>query len=109
MLDFQLISTKNGRVPSREDWTSVADELDKALSTIGFAYVINHDIDQVKVSENGKQDSIVCILMTYYFEQIANAFERSKYFFELPSEVKQKYSKDLTKSHHGYVQPGQEM
>lgn len=49
VLDFKPISTKDGRVPSREDWTHVAGELDRALSTIGFAYVINHDIDQVKV------------------------------------------------------------
>lgn len=49
IIDFNLISTKNGRIPSRDDWTLVASELDKALSTIGFAYVINHDIDQIKV------------------------------------------------------------
>jgi len=49
VLDFKPISTKNGRTPSREDWALVAGELGEALSTIGFAYVINHDIDQVKV------------------------------------------------------------
>ncbi|XP_037035049.1 UPF0676 protein C1494.01-like isoform X2 [Bradysia coprophila] len=88
VLDFNRISTKNGRRPSREDWTFVAGELDKALSTIGFAYVINHDIDQVKISK---------------------AFERSKCFFEQSTELKQKYLKNTTKSHHGYVNPGQEI
>lgn len=88
VIDFKPISTKDGRVPSREDWTLVAGELDRALSTIGFAYVINHDIDQVKISK---------------------AFERSKCFFEQPNELKQKYLKDTTKSHHGYVNPGQEI
>lgn len=49
IIDFTYLSTKNGRVPSRENWTSVAAELDKVLSTVGFAYIINHDIDQRKV------------------------------------------------------------
>ncbi|XP_037050744.1 UPF0676 protein C1494.01-like [Bradysia coprophila] len=88
LLDFKLISTKNGRVPSRDDWKFVADELDRALSTIGFAYVINHDIDHVKISE---------------------AFETSKHFFEKPNAVKRKYLKNPTKAHHGYVCPGQEI
>lgn len=52
VIDFIQISTKNGRVPSRENWSFVAGELDKALSTIGFAYVINHDVDQRKVCGN---------------------------------------------------------
>jgi len=50
IIDFTNLSTRNGRVPTREDWICVAAELDKALSSIGFAYVINHDIDQRKVS-----------------------------------------------------------
>lgn len=50
IIDFTNLSTRNGRVPSRENWSAVAAELDKALSTIGFAYVINHDIDQNKVN-----------------------------------------------------------
>lgn len=49
VIDFSQLSTKNGRVPTLENWTFVAGELDKALSTIGFAYVINHDVDQNKV------------------------------------------------------------
>lgn len=49
VIDFLQLSTKNGRVPSRDNFLSVAAELDKALSTIGFAYVINHDIDHEKV------------------------------------------------------------
>ncbi|XP_037035053.1 UPF0676 protein C1494.01-like [Bradysia coprophila] len=88
VLDFTRISTKDGRVPSREDLIFIASELGKALSTIGFAYVINHGIDQVKISK---------------------AFERSKYFFEQPTELKRKYLKDRSKSYHGYVNPGQEI
>lgn len=49
VIDFHQLSTQNGRVPSQENWKFVAAELDKALSTIGFAYVINHDVDQIKV------------------------------------------------------------
>lgn len=52
VIDFAQISTRNGRIPSRNDWLFVASELDKALSTIGFAYVINHDVDQSKVCES---------------------------------------------------------
>lgn len=49
VIDFTNLSTKNERVPSLENWRSVAAELDRALSTIGFAYIINHDVDQGKV------------------------------------------------------------
>ncbi|KAJ6621916.1 UPF0676 protein [Pseudolycoriella hygida] len=88
IVDFVKLSTQNGRTPSREDWISVAAEVDKALSSIGFVYLINHDIDEVKISR---------------------AFETSKQFFELPIEVKKKYLKDSTKHHYGYVCPGQEL
>lgn len=33
----------------------------------------------------------------------------SKYFFEQPNEVKEKYLKVYSKSHHGYVKAGQEL
>lgn len=49
VIDLRELSTKTGRVPSRENWSLVAGELGKALSTIGFAYVINHDVDPTKV------------------------------------------------------------
>ncbi|GAA5796534.1 hypothetical protein EDC94DRAFT_544188 [Helicostylum pulchrum] len=57
----------------------VAQEVFEACKTIGFFYMINHDLPQ---------------------EEVDRAFELSKQYFDLPSEEKRKHLIDAT--NHGY-------
>jgi isopenicillin N synthase-like dioxygenase len=49
VVDFGLISTDNGRVPSDEDWAFVSREIDRTLADIGFVYLKNHGVSEEKV------------------------------------------------------------
>ncbi|CAL8148318.1 unnamed protein product [Orchesella dallaii] len=73
---------------SEADWVSTAEEIYRALSGIGFAYLLNHGISK---------------------EIIDKAFFSSRKFFELPENVKDKSLKDISKSYNGYAKPGQEL
>ncbi|XP_015752561.1 PREDICTED: UPF0676 protein C1494.01-like [Acropora digitifera] len=60
----------------------LAEELQKAFRTVGFAYIKNHGIPS---------------------EKIASIFELGDYFFQLDDDIKQKYARPASGSGHGWV------
>lgn len=71
---------------SAPEETIIASLMD-ALTTIGFATLINH----------GLPDDL-----------ISNTFDKSKLFFDLPQDVKQKYKFQGSESNRGYIGVGSE-
>ncbi|XP_013793110.1 probable iron/ascorbate oxidoreductase DDB_G0283291, partial [Limulus polyphemus] len=73
--------------PSKEAFRKVASEIHQAFSQIGFVYLINHGISK---------------------EQASSIFQKSRDFFLLPLEVKEKY-KRLPNHYDGYLSPDKEI
>lgn len=115
VVDLSSLSGKYEELGS-ESFDKFAEEFGDAMSTIGFAYVVNHGVDMKKV---------VASIITIYWSlsKHFNAFKYfitcpkidaihdiSKKFFLLPSSVKNKYSKsNPAECFHGYAGPGEEL
>ncbi|XP_067037881.1 uncharacterized protein [Acropora muricata] len=67
---------------SENNMQQLAEELQKAFRTVGFAYIKNHGIPS---------------------EKIASIFELGDYFFQLDDDIKQKYARPASGSGHGWV------
>ncbi|XP_077987162.1 uncharacterized protein LOC144441458 [Glandiceps talaboti] len=84
VIDFSAYSLDKDTV-CEENLLSLVDEIHHAFSTIGFIYLKNHGIDSAKVKQ---------------------AFEVSRKFFALPTDIKMKNPVNLPEHEHehGYVQ-----
>ncbi|XP_076029466.1 uncharacterized protein LOC143018175 [Oratosquilla oratoria] len=77
---------KFGKEARLEEYYRVGDQLSKAFSDIGFAYLSNHGIPT---------------------EQINKCYEAAVDFFALPNETKMKYVR-MPGNEHGYTEMGKE-
>ncbi|XP_076326276.1 putative iron/ascorbate oxidoreductase DDB_G0283291 [Tachypleus tridentatus] len=87
VVDIEAVGLKQSGQPSNEAFRKVASEIHQAFSQIGFVYLVNHGISQ---------------------EQFSAIFQKSREFFLLPLEVKEKY-KRLPNHYDGYLSPDKEI
>ncbi|XP_076326264.1 uncharacterized protein LOC143233667 [Tachypleus tridentatus] len=87
VVDIEAVGLKQSGQPSNEAFHKVASEIHQAFSQIGFVYLVNHGISQ---------------------EQFSAFFQKSREFFLLPLEVKEKY-KRLPNHYDGYLSSDKEI
>ncbi|XP_076326269.1 uncharacterized protein LOC143233669 [Tachypleus tridentatus] len=87
VVDIEAVGLKQSGQPSNEAFRKVASEIHQAFSQIGFVYLVNHGISQ---------------------EQFSAIFQKSREFFLLPLEVKEKY-KRLPNHYDGYLSSDKEI
>ncbi|XP_076325820.1 uncharacterized protein LOC143233452 isoform X2 [Tachypleus tridentatus] len=87
VVDIEAVGLKQSGQPSNEAFRKVASEIHQAFSQIGFVYLVNHGISQ---------------------ELFSAIFQKSRKFFLLPLEVKEKY-KRLPNHYDGYLSSDKEI
>ncbi|XP_072046083.1 uncharacterized protein [Amphiura filiformis] len=89
IVDFSAYSLEKDK-PDTENFQKLIDEIYEAFSTIGFVYLKNFGVPEVTG------------------EKIKRVFDKSREFFQLDSNVKQKYLRPYNSSNHGYIQSERE-